>query len=194
MEFPPVGKKKLVEQHPKLKTIVGDLVDDKMLRYVLLMYDINSPLKNHYPELAKRKEWAASLAGYDVESEEVKSLYTLTIECTETSEDGKEKKVIEPHEELVNMITNIIAYQNNRTWTMIVTNEQTFYEYHKRVMMEISEDGLKNVQVKTSLLQAMDEIDSRLEVYYRRISGEDGALEDAITKKRRITAESLATR
>jgi hypothetical protein len=188
MEFKPQGAKKLTVQYPKLLEIVGD-VDDKMLRYVLLMYDMNSPLRQMYPDLSKRKEWAASIAGYDLDKDPVKDLFTLSIRLLI---DGESQ--VYPNERLLNIITKYIIYQNNRLWTLIVTNEQTFYEYHKRVITEIMDDGLNTVTLKTKLLEAMDDINGRLEVYYRSLTGEDPELEQAITKRRRLTAESQATR
>jgi hypothetical protein len=188
MEFKPQGAKKLTVQYPKLLEIVGD-VDDKMLRYALLMYDMNSPLRAMYPDLAKRKEWAASIAGYDLDKDPVQELFTLSITV---SKDGEDE--VEPNEKLLQIITKYIVYQNNRLWTLIVTNEQTFYEYHKRVITEIKDDGLNTVTLKTKLLEAMDDINGRLEVYYRGLTGEDPELEQAITKRRRLTAESQATR
>jgi hypothetical protein len=182
MEFDPTVKKSLTTQYPKLKEIVGS-GDDKMLRYVLLMYDVNSPLRQHYPELGKRKEFAASIAGYDLMKDNVVALFDFKIND-------------EPHEELLNMIMNYLKYQNNWVWSMIVSNEQAFYEYNRRVMMPVEgnkdKDILQAINIKTQIMTSQDEIYQRLQKYYRDLSGGDGSLEEAITIKKRLRPEEIA--
>ncbi len=63
MEFNPTVKQKLFVAYPKLKEIVGD-IDDKSLRYILLMYDSKSPLRDQYPDMNRRKGFAAQIAGF----------------------------------------------------------------------------------------------------------------------------------
>ncbi len=68
MEFNPLIKGKILDKYPKLKELMGE-ADDKVVRYILLMYDLNSPLRHHYPELFKRKQFAADLAGYNLDKD-----------------------------------------------------------------------------------------------------------------------------
>lgn len=182
MEFDPTVKKSLTIQYPKLKEIIGS-GDDKMMRYVLLMYDVNSPLRQHYPELGKRKEFAASIAGYDLMKDNVVSLFDFKIND-------------EPHEELLDMIMSYLKYQNNWVWSMIVSNEQAFYEYNRRVMMPVEgnrdKDILQAINIKTQIMTSQDEIYQRLQKYYRDLSGGDGTLEEAITIKKRLRPEEIA--
>ncbi len=44
MEFNPTVKKDLIVEYPRLKEIFGD-INDKEIRYLLLVYDKNSPIK-----------------------------------------------------------------------------------------------------------------------------------------------------
>lgn len=182
MEFDPTVKKSLTAQYPKLKDIIGS-GDDKMMRYVLLMYDVNSPLRQHYPELGKRKEFAASIAGYDLMKDNVVSLFDFKIDD-------------EPHEELLDMIIKYLKYQNNWVWSMIVSNEQAFYEYNRRVMMPVEgnrdKDILQAINIKTQIMTSQDEIYQRLQKYYRDLSGGDVNLEEAITIKKRLRPEEIA--
>lgn len=186
MEFDPTCKKKLSVEYPKLAKII-DLSDDKMGRYVLLMYDIKSPIKTLYPDLSKRKDVCADLAGYS--PSETEPLKTLTIE----SEDG-----MKPYEPLLEMISQYLSYQNSRLWAMIVTNEQSFYEYQRRIMAEIGgdadKDALSAVTLKTKLLEAMDAIHQRLDRYYYELTGGDKILEEMVAKRRRASPESIAVR
>lgn len=187
MEFNPVVKKPLTVVYPKLKEIVGS-VDDKQIRYVLLMYDLNSPLRNHYPDLHKRKEFAASIAGYDLMKDDVTTLFEFKIK--------NEQDEYEPNEVLLGVIMKYLKYQNNWVWSMIVSNEQAFYEYNMRVMMPVEgnkdKDILQAINIKTQIMTSQDEIYQRLQKYYKDLSGGDTQLEDAIVKRKRVRPEQIA--
>lgn len=187
MEFNPTVKKPLAAVYPKLKDIVG-AVDDKQLRYVLLMYDVNSPMRNHYPDLHKRKEFAASVAGYDLMKDDVTTLFDF--------KQKNEEDEYEPNEELLGVIVKFLKYQNNWVWSMIVSNEQAFYEYNMRVMMPVEgnkdKDILQAINIKTQIMTSQDEIYQRLQKYYKDLSGGDDALEEAITKRKRLRPEDIA--
>lgn len=182
MEFDPTVKKSLTTAYPKLKEIVGEC-DDRLLRYVILMYDKNSPLRHHYPELGKRKEFAASIAGYDLMKDDITALFDFKINDT-------------PYEELLDMIIKYLKYQNNWVWSMIVSNEQAFYEYNRRVMMPVDgnrdKDILQAINIKTQIMTSQDEIYQRLQKYYRDLSGGDDKLEESITVRKRLRPEEIA--
>lgn len=187
MEFNPTVKKDMTVVYSKLKDIMGD-ADDRMMRYVILMYDVNSPLKSHYPELMKRKEHAAAVAGYDLMKEDVTPLFEFR---TKTNDDE-----YEPHEELLNLTMRYLKYQNNMVWQMIVSNEEAFSEYSRRVMMPVDgnrdKDILQAVEIKTKIMQSMDDIYQRLQRYTKELSGGDDNLEEMITKRKRVRPEEIA--
>lgn len=189
MEFNPTVKKNLTVVYPKLKQIVGS-VDDKMLRYVLLMYDQQSPLREYYPELGKRKNFAASIAGYDLEKDDVTELFDFKIK--------NEEDEYVPCEAMLELIMKYLKYQNNWIWSMIISNEQAFYEFNQRVMMPVDgsrdKDILQAVNIKTQIMQSQDDIAQRLKKYFRELSGGDEQLEDAIIKRKRLSPESQAKR
>ena len=186
MEFNPVVKKSLTATYPKIKQIVGE-ANDKMLRYVILMYDMNSPLREYYPEVSKRKQFAASIAGYDLNKEDVTPLFDFKIKI-----DDEEV----PYDYLLNLIVKYLKYQNNYVWSMIVSNEQAFYEFNKRVMLPVDgnrdKDILQAITIKTQIMTAQDEIVQRLQKYLRQLTGEDEQLEESITKRKRIRPEDIA--
>lgn len=186
MEFNPTVKKSLTAEYPKLKKILGDS-DDRMMRYVILMYDVSSPLRQHYPELGKRKEFAAMVAGYDMVKDDVVSLFEFKVKSGDD---------YEPNEELLSMIIKYLKYQNNWVWSMIVSNEQAFYEYNMRVMMPVEgtrdKDILQAINIKTQIMSSQDDIYQRLQKYYRDLSGGDINLEDAIKTRKRLRPEEIA--
>ena len=186
MEFNPTVKKPLFSSYPKLVQILGK-ADDKLTRYVLLMYDMNSPLREYYPEISKRKQFAASIAGFDLDTEDVTGLFDFKVKV-----DDEEV----PYEELLNLIVKYLKYQNNYVWSMIVSNEQAFYEFNKRVMLPVDgnrdKDILQAITIKTQIMTAQDEIVQRLQRYLRQLTGEDDQLEEAMTKRKRIRPEDIA--
>ena len=186
MEFNPTVKDSLTTQYPKLKKILGD-ADDRMIRYVILMYDVSSPLRQHYPELGKRKEFAASIAGYDLMKDDVTCLFDFKVKVNDE---------YEPYEELLDIIIKYLKYQNNWVWTMIISNEQAFFEYNKRVMMPVEgnkdKDILQAISIKTQIMTSQDEIYQRLQKYYKDLSGGDSNLEEAITIRKRLRPEEIA--
>lgn len=189
MEFNPTVRKNLIVAYPKLKEIVGQ-VDDKQLRYVLLMYDVNSPMRNHYPDLAKRKEFSASMAGYNVDTDNVEELFEFKIK-------NNEKEYVS-NEQLLKLIMDYLMYASSRIWSLIVSNEQFFYECSKRVLVPVEDDRDKDlltaVSTKTKLIESMDAINERLQRYYSQLTGGDSQLDDTIAKKKRLSPESIATR
>lgn len=188
MEFNPTVKKGLVYEYPKLKSLFGDF-DDKMMRYIILMYDVNSPLKDHYPDLVKRKEAAATMSGYDLLKDDVVKMFEFKIQ------DGEDYI---PYDEMINLVIDYLKYQNNWVWSMIVSNENAFYEYVRRVMMPVEgnrdKDILQAINIKTQVMESQDQIYQRLQRYYRELSGGDSSLQDEIVKRRKISPESIAIR
>lgn len=187
MEFNPNTKKGLYQLYPKLENILGKS-DEKMVKYILLMYDIKSPLKDYYPDLQKRKEIAAVMAGYNMDKDDVTGLFEFKIK------DDDNEYV--PYDELLNLTISYLKYQNNWVWSMVVSNEQAFYEYNKRVMMPVDgnrdKDILQAISIKTQIMTAQDEIYNRLQKYYKDMAGGDVDLEQAIVARKRMRPEEIA--
>ena len=53
-------------------------------------------------------------------------------------------------------------------------------------------DILQAVEIKTKIMQSMDDIYQRLQRYYRELSGGDENLEDVIVKRKRLRPEDIA--
>jgi hypothetical protein len=184
MEFNPMCKKDIMVEYPKLKEIMKGEGEDREVRYIILMYDVNSPLKKHYPDLFRRKQFAARLAGYDLVEEKMDALF-----------DFKNDLGI-PNDRLLNVVISYLKYQNNWVWTMIVSNEQAFYEYNKRVMMPVDgerdKDILQAITIKTQIMAAQDEIYQRLRRYYKDLTGGDENLDELIMTNKRLRPEDIA--
>ena len=182
MFFNPYGVKgSLLKKYPKLKMFQSFLsADNKLIKYVLLMYDANSPMKEQFPDLNIRKEQAALLCGYDLVKDE--SLLS-TIFFFE-------------NDKVTKMVDEFLRKQNNRVWSMIVSNEQTFFEYQTKLLRPVDGDKDKDIlqalQIKSKIMDDLNNINERLESYYMKLYGDDQDLLKTIKADKRLTPEFIA--
>ena len=157
-----------------------ELADDQMIAYVLYMYDQNTPLKEQFPDLKIRKEQAAILSGYSLTKDD-KYLHDLFFFVSE---------------KLVQMVDEFLRKQNNRIWSMIVSNEQTFFEYQTKLLSPVEGDRDKDIlqalQIKSKIMDDLNTINDRLDSYYMKLYGEDQELLKVIKADKRLTPEFIA--
>lgn len=153
-------------------TVVEDR--ERTLRYLIFLYDKKSILPEQFQETGMRRAEAAKLAGYDFSVEEDRD----RVEALKTLDP---KKVGFPIQELIN---EMLIAQNDRLWTMIVANEDTFYEYQLILSKQIEGESDKQIvdasEKKGKLMQYMDEVNERLEVYYDRFYRGDKELMEVL--------------
>lgn len=174
-------KRPLKKVFPKMKMFKSfELADDQMIAYVLYMYDQNTPLKEQFPDLKIRKEQAANLSGYSL-SKDDKFLHDLFFFVSER---------------LVQMVDEFLRKQNNRIWSMIVSNEQTFFEYQTKLLSPVEGDRDKDIlqalQIKSKIMDDLNTINDRLDSYYMKLYGEDQELLKVIKADKRLTPEFIA--
>jgi hypothetical protein len=170
--------KNLLKTYPELQEISGD---ERLLRYIIALYDLNSPLVRKYMDIGIRKREAARMAGYDLRKEEneLEAIYSFENEAARKAAVRFLKK-----------------YQFPREWYMICANEHTLYEYGERMLKpidsektNIEKDWIGALADKEKLSAGMEAINRRIETGYKRLFGDDAALE----AKQMTTAESMAT-
>lgn len=174
-------KRPLKKVFPKMKMFKSfEFADDQMIAYVLYMYDQNTPLKEQFPDLKIRKEQAANLSGYSL-SRDDKFLHDLFFFVSER---------------LVQMVDEFLRKQNNRIWSMIVSNEQTFFEYQTKLLSPVEGDRDKDIlqalQIKSKIMDDLNTINDRLDSYYMKLYGEDQELLKVIKADKRLTPEFIA--
>jgi hypothetical protein len=174
-------KRPLKKAFPKMKMFKSfELADDQMIAYVLYMYDQNTPLKEQFPDLKIRKEQAAILSGYSLTKDD-KFLHDLFFFVSE---------------KLVQMVDEFLRKQNNRIWSMIVSNEQTFFEYQTKLLSPVEGDRDKDIlqalQIKSKIMDDLNTINDRLDSYYMKLYGEDQELLKVIKADKRLTPEFIA--
>lgn len=175
--------KSLIDQIPDLKQVPEFCVFienlDKIIKYIILMYDKNSPLVRKFTDLATRKMNAATMAGFDlkVDDDVLQSIYDF----------------IDPR--ISEMVIGFLRFQNNLLFSMLVSNEQTFFEYQQSLlsavmMLRNDKDKLTALAVKSKLMDDSDVIAERIEKYYKQIYMDDKAID--FVKKKSSSPESVA--
>jgi len=174
-------KGSLKKKYPKMKMFSSfQSADDQMITYVLYMYDQNTPMKEQFPDLKIRKEQAAVLSGYNLvkDNEILHDMFFF-----------QSSKVVE-------MVDEFLRKQNNRIWSMIVSNEQTFFEYQKKLLSPVEGDRDKDIlqalQIKSKIMDDLNTINDRLDSYYMKLYGEDQELLKTIKADKRLTPEFIA--
>lgn len=172
-QFNPVGD--ILENHPELEVVSKD---EKLLRYIIALYDPNSPLVSQFKDIGTRKKIAAEFAGYVLD--DIKDILNL-----------------KDPEFLSSLMRFFTEFAYPREWFMICANEQTFYEFGERMMQPIKvqdkeKDEISAIAVKTKLSEDMQDINSRIEGLYKKMFGEE-VKDVVVTKKRFTSPEKVAT-
>lgn len=139
---------------------------DKVIRYIILMYDKGSPLIKKLTNLDSRKREASSIAGFNQDDPSLKAYKEFQ------------------DQEFTDMVVEFLIYQNNYTWTMLVSNEQTFYEFQKTLLQESSmirndKDKISAIASKAKLMEESDKIVERINAYYKQVFTEEKVIETA---------------
>lgn len=153
---------------------------DKLIRYVMALYDKKSPLIKQITNLDQRKKEAALVAGYDLKFDDVEALFDFT----------------DP--ELQLLALEFLKEQNDMYWTMIVSNEQTFWEFQKALNQRIAntkddKQWMDALNVKSKIMDECDRITERVETYYQKVFG-DGEAQAKAKQTRGFSPEAIAHR
>jgi hypothetical protein len=183
-------KQDLLVRFPKLKALpsfasYGHGDRNYIIRYIIYLYDINSPVR-FYDDLDKQKIEAAILAGYETNSKG-------------SFKDARIKKVLENEDdEVLSMIGDYLISLRNRTYASIRANEHTYYEnlrsiFNKSVYKDAKQE-LDALVVKEKLLDLNEKIEQRLEAKSNELWGKDEDLAKKLDNKfsGMITPETMA--
>lgn len=157
--FDKINKKELPEEMHGLT--------DEEIKFILLVYDRDSPFIDKFLSLSKRKAAVTEHMG-----------------ANEIVQDG---------EEFITAIWALLRSQKDSTWTLIVTNETVFEEYSRLILAPLEsskeKEKLQSLELKSRLMSAMEEISDRLKRLWNEFSTGDDVL---INNIRRITPEKMA--
>lgn len=156
----------------------------KQVRYVLYLYDKESPLWQTDPDIVSRKKKAASLAGYDILSDE----------------SGMKDAMMLTDVFLAKSVSTFIAYQNSGALAAMIANEQVLHEL-QGVLMETDDDFKDDKQkidyfkTKTDLTEKQDKLIGLINKYRLDIWKNDDIAEGVTMELeygRKATPEQIA--
>tara|TARA_R100001463_G_scaffold28672_3_gene65641 strand:- start:9439 stop:10071 length:633 start_codon:yes stop_codon:yes gene_type:complete len=142
---------------------------EKLIKYIIYMYDKNTPMRELYQELQERKVECALLSGYSEKKDKtiLEELYNLT-----------DKRACE-------LISSFLKYQNHKSWALLVSNEEVLWQYQQELLNPITDfrqdkEKLQALEIKSKLMNECDSIIKRIEGYEEKIYGDDKKLKDAM--------------
>jgi len=180
--FNPLCNGSLLDVYPRLSEIVpealwADQQLDNILRFLIVMYDPNSPLIRNEKDLKYRRAKAFELCGIHDEGLQT-ALETHT------------------HYYFPKLVFEYLKrFGKSKEWAVIAALEYCFWESIYKLISPISGDNSKieldAVQKKEVIKDGVDKDIKRLEQYYKQFFGGDEVLEKKV--KKRISPELIAS-
>lgn len=180
--FNPIVPSNMLESYPRLSEIVKpdwrDAELDRLLRYLIMVYDPGSPLVKDERDLNYRKNIASDLAGFTVDDADfLATVFDFT------------------HEYFSQLVTLYLQrFARSKEFAAIVIVENCFWESAKKLLEPISgkdsKAELEAVQKKSAIKDELDKDIARLDRYYKTFFGEDEQLEKKA--RGRMTPETVA--
>ena len=119
----------------------------RMFRFILFLYDKNSPLWITHPDIVSRKKQAALEAGFDIiqQDKTLESLFALTDLFFAKS------------------VTSFIRYQHSDELSALIANEQVLFDLQKGLMENMDEfkddkQKIDHFKTKADLIDRQDKI------------------------------------
>lgn len=151
-----------------------------VIRYVVYAYDPESPIvKKSIMTLAKRKEAAADLAGF--ERHKKSGLF----------EDGVYEIMDLKNEAVTAMILRYLKIVNSLAWTQIVTYEQQFWEYAESLLDPLKKEKdtdekkfMESLNIKGKIRVEFNNIKQDLESLKKEFYGTNADLQEKVERAR----------
>lgn len=167
-----------------------------LIRYIIHLYDPSSDLIKKNTDLNRRKEAAATLAGYerDLKTGKFKSKNIYKVMEMAGDIEANEDKKIEEYKSANPLIFAYLRFVSNMLWSEICINEQLFYEYTGLMLEAIegrdSKIVLDAAALKTKLRPELSIIRTHIKALYKEFFGETDASE-AIEKVKPFKPETI---
>lgn len=150
-------------------------------KYIALVYDKQSPFIPEHPVLTDRKKAAASFIGMN-EAEYA--------ELRNTCFDLADVK-------LVDALSDYLKWQDDYTWSMIVQNEEVFFNNQKQILQGVSgeskdTDRLKAAEYQSKLLAINSGIQKQVKALWAEYTGNDPFAEAKLRERKPISPETIA--
>jgi len=173
-------KTNLFKSYPELINLSHDeMYNENIARYIIAAYDPESPIVKRYRDVKQRKALAINVA-----------------EITDIAFGEKLNDLEFPF--LVDAIDNYLKnHAKSMLWYMICSNEQTFYEYGRRLLQPIKEQETKEkdlisaIATKSKLSEDMQTLYERIKKGYLELYDDENLQEKATSG---FKPEQFATR
>lgn len=194
--FNPFDKKIL--SIPRLKELSDD---EKLLKYIICLYDPKSPLFKEFPDLKARKEQAALIAGYDFATDEkrLEELFSFQSPEIEKKFDHEGVEIIPDDKKTdVDIVMEFLQIVRSREWGTICAIEQTIWEFNQTLLTPIDirgrdKDLVSAVNMKSQIVTSLIKLNEELDTLIMKFYGSDDDLKKAQSIQR-FTPQSVAGR
>ena len=167
---------KNLNKNPLVKQIFGEGVssmDLTIIRYIVLLYDVKSPLRLKIPDILNRKEECAEMVGL---------------------KSGREELFDLSHPKVLSYINQYLRYQSSKVWSVLMANEEVLWQYQNELLTPITQfktdkDKLQALEIKSKLMAECDAIIKRIESYEEKLFGDNKEKKDQILN---MTPEAIA--
>ncbi len=145
---------------------------NRIVRYLIYMYHIKSPLRGKIKNIKDRKEYAAKLAGYHGKVDPAKK--NRMIEATDPK--------------VVTAIYDFIRYINDHAWAQLISNELMFWTYYRELVTPLKKDAkisTTEINRKDKIRAALKALQQDIENGEYEIFGGDKEVADIVKEVRR---------
>lgn len=151
----------------------------KAIKYLVFMYDKNTPLVTKYPDIEERKKVAVTLAS-------LTNQYNADV-----IEDLRELR--DPY---FDILMGMLRKQNEPVFNMLITQEELFNECMNKMLRKVEEDSssdeLSALEKKGKISNLMEETIDRIDRFRSRYYGSDDELAEKGRKYYSTTPEGIA--
>jgi hypothetical protein len=161
-----------MQEIPSWRNYEGDHFNE-IVRFILYLYDKGSAFKEKFKDFDARKKQAIIEAGAE----------GLGLE--------------DYSDQIVEMVSDFLRYQNDKLWTLICINEAVFQEYSEILITKLDKvnndkDLITAVTTKEKVREYLDKTRSDLEAYLLEFYAEDKQAEEKHQKMVRFSPESIS--
>lgn len=152
----------------------------RLVRYIIYLYDIKTPLREYYKNINQRRKIALDLSGYNN-----KQLDPL-----------KKKRVVEAIDsDVVDTIHCFIKHQNNRNYSQLILCENSFWDYQQMLTVPVDRNADKReIERREMIRKECRSLQDEITNIEYKIFGSDKETIDLISEARRMrtTPEHMA--
>ncbi len=166
----PIGENP-IEYFPQLKSykefskIESERVQlnlEEVFRYIVYMYDMNSPFRT-IDDLVKRKIQAAKYAGFEPKQKNGVMVFSDVVKSFLNCEDSSFNK----------MVIRYCRLQRSRKWSLLIAAEVSYHNCLLQLMEMDSDEEAKDTEKKQKILKEAEQTEVMLERMEREMLNKD---------------------